>query len=134
MATSRKFLILLIGVALLGAAVWWMRPDPVTVEALISEAASRQIDRPVAVKIEMQNQSDDWAFVCGTVTEADGTVLKIGTGASEAAYESDAFCALAKISDMTELSEFDFGSTDMPAMDWLEKYNLDPAILSSDTQ
>lgn len=134
MATSRKFLILLIGVGVLGAAVWWMRPDPVTVEALISEAASRQIDRPVAVKIEMQNQSDDWAFVCGTVTEADGTVLKIGTDASEAAYESDAFCALAKISDMTELSEFDFGSTDMPAMDWLEKYNLDPAILSSDTQ
>lgn len=131
MYASRNIWILGIGLVVLGAGLWWvMKPDP-SVETLIQEAASRQLDRPVGLKIDFKNEVEDWIFICGSVTEADGAALKIETNNVEAAYESDAFCALANSQELTQLSEFDFGSTDMPAMDWLERYDLNPDILTS---
>lgn len=143
-ARARRFLVgspmtktqstacLIIAVTVIGAGYFWIVRDTSNVKTLVTEAASRQLDRPVAVKIDLQNEIDNWVFICGSVTEVDGKALVPDTTGTR--YESDDFCALADTKDADQLAEFDFGSTDMPAMDWLDRYDLDPVIFNSDTR
>lgn len=131
MNATRNIWLLVFGLVFLTAGIFWKNLPAASVESLVEDAASRQLNRPVAVKVDLKNEIDGWVFVCGVVTEPDGSDLKIESEGSEAAYESDNFCALAKVQGKQELSEFDFGSTDMPAMDWLERYDLSTDILTA---
>lgn len=91
----------------------------------VAQAASDRVGRAVNVEEEFRKEEAGWIFTCGTVTEADGTDLALTE-----AYESADYCALQKADTPDALTEFDFGSTDMPAMDWLETYSLPPNLLS----
>lgn len=91
----------------------------------IESAARAQVGRPVSVREEFRKEEAGWVFVCGTVTEADGTDLVLS-----AELESADFCALRQSDAPDTLTEFDFGSTDMPAMDWLETYSLPATLLN----
>ena len=106
--------------------VWQRGSAPPTLSDMAAESASYLIDRRVAATIDFQREHDGWQFACGTITEADGAPLDITD------LESDTFCALVDPESPELLTAFDFGSTDMPAIDWMEVHGFPPELLSAE--
>ncbi|WP_187430852.1 hypothetical protein ROLI_016050 [Roseobacter fucihabitans] len=130
MTLSQKPLLLISVVVFSALLLWWINRSPASLETLIENAASGKLERPVAIDVDFRGRFENWRFICGTVTDPDGTPLVVAPTGLPAPYENNDFCALLDTKDGGALVEFDFGSTDMPAMDWLERYDLDPAILT----
>lgn len=136
MIAARKIpvLIVLAGLGFLAYGYFSPDNDAPDLEEMIAAAASDKMARPVAIETQFRNQIGDWTLLCGVATEPDGSELKIaaltGGTSGEAQYESGNFCALANTDNASQLTEFDFGSTDMPAMDWLTQHDLPPEILT----
>ena len=107
-------------------------------DALVIERLSARLNKQVTFISTIRTEAGDWRFLCGAATEADGSDLVVaGTPLEQGILDGSAnntFCALANVQTPDHLTEFDFGFTDMPAFDWLERHDLPMDILSEPSE
>ncbi|MFK7765209.1 MAG: hypothetical protein AB8B62_18235 [Roseobacter sp.] len=125
----------IVGLALLALMViagLWMRTSQSSavpnLQQTVAQAIEDTLQQEVVVTFDFEQNVDAWGFVCGTVAKPDGTA--IATGGS--ALESSDFCALLDFSGTPNVRELDIGSTDMPAVDWMETHDLPKALFNED--
>jgi hypothetical protein len=105
--------------------------ESLSVEDAVTRQVARVVGRPVAAAFTVRGDSGTWHFLCGRPEETDGRPFDIDRSALASNEFGADFCALVTTrSGAPEIVEFDIGSNDMPAMDWVEKYHLPVGILS----
>lgn len=126
--TRRTGIVGLALLVLIVIAVVWMRipqsPAVAELQQSVVEAIEDSLQQEVDVTFDFQQNVDAWSFVCGTVAKLDGTAIVTGDNT----LESPDFCALLDTSRAPSVLELDIGSTDMPAVDWMERYDLPKAL------
>jgi hypothetical protein len=123
---------MVVSIAVLAVAFWrFSTPkQPQDALAVVQSSIETQLAQPVGLAVEFDQTAGPWQLICGTVTAPGGGELVADTDTTDALLaESRDVCALLDISDIPRVVELDIGSTDMPAMDWLEQYDLPPELL-----
>ena len=106
--------------------------EPTALLELVRQRVSQAAGRPVDVRIETRATRGDWTLMCGVPLEVSGRPFAIERSRLAASEYGASFCALLREAGPAyEIVEFDIGSNDMPAVDWVEKYDLSPALLTS---
>ncbi len=109
-----------------------------SMDALVIRHLSDRLKRPAAFASTIRTEAGEWRFICGTATETDGSDLKVADTPLGARITDGSatttFCALFNVQMPNHLTEFDFGFTDMPAFDWLDRHDLPMDILSEPSE
>ena len=96
--------------------------EPAALLELVRQRVSHAAGRPVDVRIETRATSGDWTLMCGGPLEVSGRPFVIERSRLAASEFGASFCALLRQTGPAyEIVEFDIGSNDMPAVDWVEK-------------
>ena len=104
--------------------------EPQSAQGAVLAAVESELSQPVGIAPDFVQTAAPWQLLCGTVTAPDGGTFTPTTVLAETLLaESRDFCALLDISNGAQVLELDIGSTDMPAIDWLEAYDLPPELL-----
>jgi hypothetical protein len=105
--------------------------EPVEVEAAVLAQLSAALGRRAGADFSHNAGRGPWRLVCGVPLEPDGTPFDLARSKLADSEYGAHFCALARLGDAgVEIVEFDIGSNDMPAVDWIERYDLPPGILT----
>jgi hypothetical protein len=103
-----------------------------TVEEIVSEAAKSNLAADVVLSSEFFQEQGPWTLVCGEVFDLEGHPIsdpRAQVGLTP--FESSNYCALLENrAGKLELTELDIGSTDMPAMDWMQEHQFPMDLLS----
>jgi hypothetical protein len=106
--------------------------EPLSAEAAVKLRVAEAVGRPVDAVFSVEGRSGDWRFLCGRPVEPDGRPFDIERSRLASTEFGAYFCALVTLrSGDAEVVEFDIGSTDMPAVDWVRKYHLPMKILGT---
>jgi len=100
----------------------------------LSGQLTRSLGRPANYEITHRKSQGVWTFLCGRPLEIDGSPFDYKTSKLSDIYAEglgdDSFCALLKSeNDQQKIMEFDIGSNDMPALEWIETYGIPAEIL-----
>ena len=93
----------------------------------------KQLGKQVIFKVERLNVQDDWAFMTGVPKQANGQAMDYrGTPIYQSFKDgmfSDFVCALLrKKGDKWQVVIHKLGPTDVPYVDWSERYKAPAAI------
>ena len=105
--------------------------EPEGAEAAVTRRVAQEVGRPVDAAFTVVNRSGPWTFLCGRPVERDGSPFDVERSALAPSEFGADFCALVQTAGGdARVVEFDIGSTDMPAMDSIERHHLPAGLLS----
>jgi len=92
------------------------------------------LGRPAKYEITHKKSQGPWTFLCGKPLEMNEQPFDYKNSKLNELYSDglgdDSFCALMKgENDQLEVIEFDIGSNDMPALEWIETHDIPAEIL-----
>lgn len=123
---------MVVACALVGVAMWKVLspPEAIDARAATKMAAQEILGQAVSLSVEYEQRADTWVLMCGKVLAPDGTTFEAQSESTVLQLQDSAdYCALIDSSEGMTVRELDIGSTDMPAMDWMEQYALPPELL-----
>jgi hypothetical protein len=105
--------------------------EPLEVETAVLARLSAALGRRAGADFSRDAARGPWRLVCGVPLEPDGTPFDLARSRLADSEYGAHFCALARVGEAgAEIVEFDIGSNDMPAVDWIERHDLPPDILT----
>ncbi len=113
--------------AIVLASLWLRAPRPTEGPELsqrVVDAIETSLQQTVSITVDFEQNAGVWGLLCGTVVSPDGSAITT----PEDTWESADYCALLDLTAAPKVVELDMGSTDMPAMDWMEAYDLPDAL------
>lgn len=104
------------------------------IEQSLSRKLKDALGRPARYEVIHRKSQGPWTFICGRPLEMNEKPFDYKNSKLSETYSQglgdDSFCALMKgEKGQLEVIEFDIGSNDMPALEWIEAYEIPAEIL-----
>lgn len=106
-------------------------------QQLLENKATEELGRPVTVVLKRHRQMEDWVFLVGAPRELNGGPVDYASTLYASFLEQgildDVLIALVHRSgEKLELLGFSLGATDVPFIDWAEKFGVPLAIFDNE--